>query len=101
MAVKNERILVISDLHFPFSHPDTITFLGAVKDKYKPDRVISIGDEIDAHAMSFHTHDPDLLSPSSELELAKKYLSVLYRLFPNVDVMESNHGSLITRAFLG
>lgn len=97
MAVENSSVLIISDTHFPYSHPDTIKFLTAVKRFYKPDRVIHIGDEIDAHAMSFHSHDPDLLSPSSELELAIKYLKILYRLFPNVDVMESNHGSLVYR----
>jgi hypothetical protein len=97
MAVSNSSVLIISDTHFPFAHPDTLDFLRAVAGFYKPDRVIHIGDEIDAHAMSFHTHDPDLLSPSSELELAIKYLKVLYRLFPVVDVMESNHGSLVYR----
>ena len=42
---KNERILVISDMHVPFHHPDAFDFLRALKKKYKPDRIVCIGDE--------------------------------------------------------
>lgn len=90
-------MLVISDTHFPYAHPDVIAFLKAIKSKYKPDRVISIGDEIDGHAWSFHSSDPDLASPGDELELAIKRLQPVYKMFPKVDVLESNHGSLIYR----
>lgn len=90
-------MLIISDTHFPYQHPDTIAFLKAIKKKYKPDRVIHIGDEIDGHAISFHPSDPDLASPGDELSLAIKRLRPLYKLFPAVDVVESNHGSLVYR----
>jgi len=36
----NKRILVISDTHCPYHHPDLIPFLKAIKKKYKPDRVM-------------------------------------------------------------
>lgn len=93
----NRRILVISDQHFPYNHPDIIAFLRALKVKYKFDRVINIGDEVDYHSISFHEHNPDLLSPSDELETAINRLKPLYKLFPKVDVIESNHGSLVYR----
>lgn len=93
----NQRVLVISDMHIPFEHKDAFDFLAAIKLKHKPDRVICIGDEIDGHAISFHNHDPDLLSPGDELELAIKRLRILYKLFPVVELVESNHGSLVYR----
>jgi len=93
----NRRILCISDLHAPWVHPDTLAFLRAVAAKYKPTRVVLLGDEVDAHAMSFHDHDPDLHSPGDELELAIDALAPLYKLFPKADVCESNHGSLAYR----
>lgn len=93
----NKSVLIISDTHFPYVHPDVIAFLTAVKKKYKPDRVIHIGDEIDHHAISFHPSDPDLASPGDELASALLKLQPLYKLFPKVDVMESNHGSLVYR----
>lgn len=93
----HKSILVISDQHFPYNHPDTVSFLKEIKNKYKPDRVINIGDEIDGQSFSFHLHDPDLLSPGDELELAIKKLSALYKIFPKMDLVESNHGSLVYR----
>lgn len=93
----NRRILVISDLHAPFMHPDAIAFLKAVKTKYNPTRVILSGDEVDYHSISFHEHDPDLDSPGRELEKAIESLKPLYKLFPKAEVLESNHGSLVLR----
>ena len=92
-----KRILVISDMHAPYGHADTVAFLKAIKNKYNPDKIISIGDEIDAASISFHTHDPDLLSPSDEFSAAIKKLNPIYKLFPKMDILESNHGSLVYR----
>jgi len=89
--------MIISDTHFPYQHPDTIVFLRAIKDKYRPDKVVHIGDEIDGHSISMHTPDPELMSPGDEFKSAIEKLQPLYKMFPNVDVIESNHGSLVYR----
>lgn len=94
---KNSVVLCISDTHIPYHHPDTLDFLIAVKNKYKPDRVVHLGDEVDHHAMTFHTASPELFSAGIELENAKITLKEFYKEFPKVDVMESNHGSLAYR----
>jgi hypothetical protein len=78
----------------PYCHPDTHKFLAAIKKKYKPDRVILSGDEVDGHALSYHESDPDLDSAGPELEKAINLLKPIYKLFPKADVLESNHGSL-------
>jgi len=93
----NSRILVISDLHEPYSHQDTLPFLTAIKDKYNPDRVINIGDELDFHAMSFHPSDSSLYSAGDELKKGREALWKIEELYPKVDVMESNHGSMAYR----
>ncbi len=90
-------ILVIPDQHFPFHHMDIFKFLKEVKRVYRPDKVVNLGDEIDAHSMSMHDHSPDLHSPNDEMELAIEKLKHLYKIFPEVDVLESNHGSLVYR----
>jgi hypothetical protein len=96
----NRRILFISDTHAPYAHPDAWKFLDALKSKHKPTRIIHLGDEIDGHAISFHDHDPDLASPGYELKAAVKQLSGLYSIFPEAEVLWSNHGSLwLRRAF--
>lgn len=94
---KNSRILLISDLHCPYNHSDSYAFLKHLKEKHKPDRVICLGDEVDFHALSYHESDPDLDSSGPELAKAICALKPLYKLFPVVDVLESNHGSLVYR----
>lgn len=93
----NSRVLLISDLHFPYEHRDTLKFLEYLKEKYDPTRIISLGDELDQHCLSYHDSDPDLFSASGELNEAKKRVKKLKQLFPEMDILESNHGSLIWR----
>ena len=97
---KAKSILVISDMHHPYAHPDTVPFLKAVKAKYKPDTVICIGDEVDFHDMSFHDSNPDLDSAGVELSKAIEALKPIYKMFPKVTVIESNHGSMVLRKAL-
>ena len=59
--------------------------------------MIHIGDEVDFHAISFHDHEPELLSPGDELKRAIGILKEIYEIFPKVDVLNSNHGSLAFR----
>ena len=93
----NSRILLISDMHIPYHHKDTLKFLQHLKDKYNPTRVICTGDEMDKHALSFHDHDPDLPSAGDELKLALPVIAALKDMFPTMDILESNHGSLVYR----
>jgi hypothetical protein len=97
---KEKRVLIISDLHAPYQHPDTLPFLRALKLKYQPTAVVLSGDEVDYHAISFHKADPDLPSAGEELERAKVFMRQMYRLFPKATILESNHGSLVYRKAL-
>jgi predicted phosphodiesterase len=99
MRIKNinEVILCISDMHIPYQHPDTFEFLKAVKKKYKPTRIVCLGDEVDKHAMSFHPSDADLPSAGDELKQAIAQLESLYKIFPVMDLIDSNHGSMAFR----
>lgn len=93
----NSLILVIPDLHFPYCHPDSLDFLYKIKKLIKPTRIICLGDELDFHALSFHDHDPDLDSSGKELVKALGCIDTLKELFPVMDLIESNHGSMAYR----
>lgn len=93
----NSRILFISDLHFPYEHKDVFDFLEMLKRRYNPTRVISVGDELDKHALSFHDSDPDLDSAGPELEKALPKVARLHAMFPEMDIIDSNHGSMVYR----
>lgn len=98
--MKRQCILVISDLHTPYQHPDAIRFLATVKKKFKPTDVVCIGDEVDFHDLSFHDSNPDLDSAGTELDKAITAIQPIYKMFPKVTVIESNHGSMVLRKAL-
>ena len=93
----DETILVFGDMHIPYHREGSIEFLDAVKEKYNPTKIICTGDELDNHAMSFHDSDPDNPGAGDELTDALNYLKSLYDIFPNVDLVDSNHGSMVFR----
>ena len=93
--MSNKKILVISDMHLPYQHKDAIKFLSEIKKEFKPDTVISIGDLLDGHALSFHDSNPDLFNAGHELKKAKEYVRQLEDLFPKLVEVDSNHSSLI------
>lgn len=93
----NSRILFISDMHIPYHHVGLLPFLEGLKARYEPTRVICVGDELDKHAMSFHDSDPDLPSAGDELQKALPIIQEIHRLFPVMDLIDSNHGSMVYR----
>ena len=84
-------VLAISDLHAPFNHCDALAFLKAVKQRFKPNVFVQLGDEADFAAFSRWTPDPDGMSPGKELEKAIEALIPFYLEFPEMLVCESNH----------
>ena len=99
LKLKNtyRRVLFLSDQHHPYQHEDLIPFLKALDKKYRFDLVVNMGDEIDGHSLSFHEKEPDLPAVAQELEAAVEALQPLYKLFPRMYVLDSNHGSLVFR----
>tara|TARA_B110000503_G_scaffold65401_1_gene102815 strand:+ start:117 stop:824 length:708 start_codon:yes stop_codon:yes gene_type:complete len=95
---KHNRVLVISDLHLPYHrNPDAFRFLKEIKKIHKPDFVVSIGDLLDQHALSFHDSNADLYSAGHELKKAKEYVKELESIFPELIEIDSNHSSMIFR----
>ena len=90
-----KSVLIISDTHIPYHVPELMDFLKLLKKKYKPEKIIHIGDEVDKHAMSFHDSDPDLPSAGDELKLSIPVIQELEKMFPKMDLLDSNHGSLV------
>lgn len=94
---ENENILFISDTQIPYEHPDAYDFLAYVKNRFKTHRAIHIGDEVDLATISYHEKDPDGISQVEELNLSRVGLKRLSKLFPKLDILWSNHGSLFFR----
>lgn len=93
----NDKILVIPDLQAPFQHKDALDFLSFIADEIQPTKVVSIGDEVDQHALSRYPHNPDGHSAGREYELAQKFMQKLYERFPEASACYSNHTDRIFR----
>lgn len=101
-APNTERVLVIGDLHEPFTLEGYREFCIGLYKQYKCTHVIFIGDIVDNHAISYHESDADGMSAGDELDLAIDNLALWYKAFPKADVIIGNHDRLIMRkAFTG
>lgn len=84
------RVLVLSDAQAPFHHPQYIDYACRVRDVFKTDKTVLIGDEADFKFLKYaNINDRD--TPEQQHELTMRFLRRLYKEFPDVDIMESNH----------
>lgn len=72
-----------------------------IRDQYKPDRIISVGDFFDLHSFSRWPLNPELHSPNDELDMAIESAQDWYSEFDQIDIVESNHDSRIIKKILG
>jgi predicted phosphodiesterase len=91
------NVLVVGDPHIPFEHEGYLDFCKKTYKKYNCNIVVCIGDLVDNHAISYHEHDPDGLSPRDELVLAKKKIQKWVKAFPKVKICRGNHDLLFHR----
>lgn len=90
-------VLVIGDLHAPFGLKGYLEFCKEQYIKYNCDEVVFIGDEIDYHATSFHTSDPNGYGAGHEFMLAKADIAKWYKAFPKATVIIGNHTRMVAR----
>lgn len=89
--------LIIGDTHEWFTHPDYLDFCKTTERKYDCKQVCHVGDIVDNHAISFHDHDPNGLSPAEELFRTRKRLKRWFRAFPRAKVAIGNHDEMHRR----
>jgi metallophosphoesterase superfamily enzyme len=97
LTKKERRILVIGDLHAPFTLDGYFEFCKEIYAKYYCNQVVFIGDIIDNHYSSFHSTDPDGLGGSDELDYAIQEIAKWTEEFPDADVTIGNHDRIIMR----
>jgi len=88
------NVLVIADVHEPFSKDGYLEFCRQVQEQYDCGTVIHIGDAVDNHATSYHEHDPDGKSAGDEFNIALAKMKRWYYTFPNVKICIGNHDAL-------
>jgi len=92
-----DNILVIGDLHAPFTLPKYLKFCREQQELYDCGTVIFIGDIIDNHYSSYHESDPDGYGAGEELDRAIDMIADWYHTFPKATVIIGNHDRLVYR----
>lgn len=97
LTKKQNRVLVIGDLHEPFCLDGYLDFCIEQQQIYNCNKVIFIGDVIDNHYSSYHETDADGLGGGDELDMAIGKLRSWYKAFPVATVIIGNHDRMIMR----
>lgn len=92
-----KNVLVIGDLHLPFSLRGYLEHCVKMYKLYNCDEVVFIGDIIDNHASSYHETNPDGLNAGEELAQAISEVAKWYQAFPKATVIIGNHDRIIMR----
>ena len=91
------RVLIIPDLHEPCSRLGALEFCKDLRNQFKTNKTVFIGDVADWHSISFHAHHPEMPGPTDEFELAYQCLHKWYKAFPKAIVCLGNHDRRIER----
>lgn len=91
------RIIVIGDTHAPSTHPGYLRFCCDLRDKWKCNEVVHIGDVVDLHSISFHARVPDMPGPKDEFEQAYQAIARWKKRFPEVKACVGNHDRRVIR----
>ena len=92
-----DNILVIGDLHAPFTLKKYLSFCREQQENYDCGTIIFIGDVIDNHYSSYHESDPDGYGAGEELDRAIDMIADWYHTFPIATVIIGNHDRLVYR----
>lgn len=97
------KSLAISDLHFPYHHPDTFPFLRDILKIHSDiQRILNIGDVVDFHAFSRFDTDPSIYGPLHEVNEAALYCQKLEGLFAGKKhfIVSGNHDVRVSQRAL-
>lgn len=85
------RVLVIPDLHIPFVHKKALDFCCRLRDKYKCDTIVQLGDLFDQYAVSRYPKDPDAMTTREEFTKSNIIASRWVKEFPKMTITIGNH----------
>lgn len=91
------RVMVLGDLHAPFSRKGWLDFAKKIYKEYKCDYVVQIGDLLDQYAFTRYVRDPDAYGAKYEMELAREEIQKMYKAFPKGYITIGNHDTRLAK----
>ena len=91
------RILEIGDPHNPCTKKGYLQFCKDTAEEYECDTIVSLGDIVDWHGISFHAGNTAAPGVTDEYELAYEGIQEWHEAFPEMTVCIGNHDERIIR----
>lgn len=79
-----KKVLVLSDLHFPYQDVGAINTALSYGEKEGIDCIFINGDMLDFYQVSFHERDPRKMNIKGELEMGREFFKSLKDYFPKI-----------------
>lgn len=95
--IDRKNVLVIPDLHIPFTEVGALKFVKDIYEENNISEVVFLGDILDKTADSYHEREMDSKSIQDEMNESIEILKGWYRTFPNAIVIMGNHDRMYTR----
>ena len=95
------NVLIISDTHFPWNHPNYLEFCKETYERFNCDRIVHIGDVVDAYAFSFYDSNPEAISMTEELSRAEVEIKKWAEAFPKMHITLGNHTKRCAKRLVG
>jgi len=73
------KVVIISDTHFPFHHKESLKKVLKLIKKEKPTHVIQIGDLLDQYALSKYARSYDIETPKTELSRGREEAEAMWK----------------------
>ena len=77
LKLDNGKIMVVSDIHFPYEDKSAVTAFIKEAGLRKPDVIVLNGDLLDFYKLSKFSKDPAGKNPEEEIEMCKTFLKKL------------------------
>ena len=85
--IKEKRIGILSDIHFPYYDKEALNAAIAYLRKWKPDCILLNGDIIDCYAISRWDRDPRARSFKYELDMLRSFVQELRKIWPKARIV--------------
>lgn len=102
LRLKDKKVFVASDIHFPFQDDDAVEAFTQDCYLYQPDVIVLNGDLMDFYKLSRFSKDPKGRDPEEEIDMCREFLGNLRSVCPNAEIYYTigNHETRLTKYIL-
>lgn len=102
LRLKDKKVYVASDIHFPFQDDKAVEAFIEDCYLYQPNVIVLNGDLMDFYKLSRFSKDPKGRDPEEEIDMCREFLGDLRQACPNAEIYYTigNHETRLTKYIL-